>query len=150
MTSPAMHSKILTGLPPSSFRCLNIFLFPRGCHAENASEKLVLSEALYKFSNTIRYDGARASILPKPMMHIAYPPYFHKIYNPPISTKFINFLLVFVKLRFLCLIYFCLLPPPILTMMHLYIMLHTYWTPLIGGGLNLATSLHTPMIVLRL
>jgi len=28
----AIRSMILTGLPPSSFRCLKTFLFPRGCH----------------------------------------------------------------------------------------------------------------------
>src|SRR6218665_694921 len=31
-------SKILTGLPPSSFRFLKTFLFSLGCHAESASE----------------------------------------------------------------------------------------------------------------
>ena len=38
MTSPSIRSKILVGVPPSSLRCLKTFLFPRGCHAESASE----------------------------------------------------------------------------------------------------------------
>jgi len=48
-----------------------------------------------------------------------FPVYFRKIYTfPPISAKLTVFYLRF-----------CL--PPILTMMHLCIMLYTYWTPLV-------------------
>ena len=35
---PAIRSKILIEIPTSSLRCLKTFLFPRGCHAESASE----------------------------------------------------------------------------------------------------------------
>ena len=35
---PPLYSKILAGVSPSSARCLKIFLFPRGFHAESASE----------------------------------------------------------------------------------------------------------------
>ena len=48
---------------------------------------------------------------------------------PPICTKFINFLLYFSSINvFLPNLRFLL--PPILTMMHLCIILYTYWTPL--------------------
>ena len=54
----------------------------------------------------------RASITPKPLMHIF-----------PISAKSINFLHVFVQFTFWHNLRFLL--PPILTMMHLCIMLYT-------------------------
>jgi len=54
------------------------------------------------------------------MMHIAISPYFHKIHKfSPVLVELRIFLL---NLRFFL--------PPILTMMHLCIMLYTYWTPL--------------------
>ena len=82
-------------------------------------------------------------------MHIAYPLYFHKlylfppyfrkiylcshistkfIYFPSVSAKFVNSLLFSFNLCCFGLIYVLL--PPILAMMHLRIMLYTYWTHL--------------------
>ena len=70
------------------------------------------------------------AFIPKPMRHIAYSPYFNEnfqfphisakcIHFPPISAKFTSFVL---NLR---------VPASHnLTMMHLCIMLYTYWTPL--------------------
>src|SRR6218665_2092174 len=47
----------------------------------------------------------------KPMMHIAYSPYFHtKLINPPFSTKFIHFLPIFVQLTFLLNLHFVASP----------------------------------------
>ena len=46
-------------------------------------------------------------------------------------AKFINFL-IFVQFTFLLNLRF--LFPPILIMMHLCIMLYTYWTPLVVGS----------------
>src|SRR6218665_1664349 len=63
-----------------------------------------------------------------PMMHIVYYPYFHKMYKInvlPIFTKYMNFVPIFVQFTFFCLIYIFLLPP-ILTMMHLCVMLYSY------------------------
>src|SRR6218665_236222 len=78
----------------------------------------------------------RASIPPKSMMHIAYPLISRKNFNfPHIFAKFINFPLFSFNLRFSAkFTYFWLnymfLLPPILIVMHLFIMLYTYWTPL--------------------
>jgi len=48
---------------------------------------------------------------PKPMMHVAYSPYFHKIYKfPYISVKFINFFLFSYNLLF-CFIHVFFAPP---------------------------------------
>ena len=49
---------------------------------------------------------------PKPMKHVAYSPYFSKIYNP------------------LFLLLSAFLASPTLTKKHLRITLYTYWTPL--------------------
>jgi len=54
--------------------------------------------------------SARGIHPPNSMMHVAYSPYFHKIYKfPPIFTKFINFLPILIQFTFFCLIYvfFC-------------------------------------------
>ena len=59
----------------------------------------------------------QGAIPPKPIMHIVYSPYFHKIYKspPPIFVQFMFFCLICAFLAF-----------RILTMMHLRIMLYTY------------------------
>jgi len=63
---------------------------------------------------------SRGVHLPLSQWCILYiPPYFHKIYKCP---------LVSFNLRFL--LNLCFLLPPILTRLHLCIMLYTYWTPL--------------------
>src|SRR6218665_2282725 len=68
---------------------------------------------------------------PKPMMHIAYSPISTKFKNfTLISVKFIYFTLFPQNLRFL--LNLCFLLPPILTMMHLCIMLYMYCMPLIN------------------
>jgi len=47
------------------------------------------------------YINSGASIPSKSMMHIVYSPCYHKIYNfPPISTKFINFLPIFIQFTY--------------------------------------------------
>src|SRR6218665_2256401 len=80
-------------------------------------------------SNLIRL-LSRASIPLKPMMHTAFSPNFDKIYKcPPICAKFIHFAPISAKFTFswfnLRLIGFL----PISNIMHLCIMLYTYWTP---------------------
>src|SRR6218665_4062914 len=67
---------------------------------------------------------------PKPMIHIAYSCYFHKIYKfSPRFRIIYEFLPISAKFTFFCLIYvFCL--SRILIMMHLCIVLYTYWTSL--------------------
>ena len=67
---------------------------------------------------------------PKPVMHIAYSPYLDNFYKfPSISARFINVPSIFVQFWVFSVIYvFCF--PPILSMMHLRIMLCTYWKPL--------------------
>jgi len=64
---------------------------------------------------------------PKPMMHIAYSPYFHKIYkfSPPYSRKIYKFPTYFRSIYFFGLIY-VFVASPSLTMMHLFIMFYTY------------------------
>src|SRR6218665_2048277 len=75
---------------------------------------------------------------PKPIMHIAYSPCFRKMYKFPH---------IFVQFTFLA--EFTFLASPILTMMHLHIMLYTYWTPLqVFIGIYFGGSpAHGPLII---
>jgi len=51
--------------------------------------------------------GTRDVHLPKPIMHIAYSSYFHKICKiPPITAKFINFPMIFIQFTFFASPYF--------------------------------------------
>src|SRR6218665_1641390 len=63
----------------------------------------------------------------KSIMHIAYFPYFSNIYKfPPISVKFMNLFSIFVQFSFFNnLIDVFMMLHPILTMVHLCIMLYT-------------------------
>ena len=66
------------------------------------------------------------------MTHIAYSPYFHKIYKfPPLFQQNLQISPIFVKLTFLLIFWLNLrfLLLPILTM-HLCIILYMYWMPL--------------------
>ena len=59
----------------------------------------------------------------KPMMHIAYSPYFLNVYKFPIFSKDLWIPHIFVQYTFIC--------SPISTMMQLRITLYMYWTPLV-------------------
>src|SRR6218665_1017994 len=59
----------------------------------------------------------------KPMMHIPYIPYFQRNYKFHLFASNLRFLLN-LSLRFLA--------SPILTVMHLRIVLYTYWTSLVS------------------
>ena len=61
---------------------------------------------------------------PKPMMHIAYSSYFKFFYIFLIPAKFINVPYFHLNLRFLLSLRFCF------PLMHLRIMLYTYFAPL--------------------
>ena len=89
----------------------------------------------------IRHSYCKLQGCPSPQANDAYCvfPLFHKIHKfPPISAKFINSLTIFPQIYkfptiFVQFMFFAcvgLLLPPILTMMHLRIMLYKYWTPL--------------------
>src|SRR6218665_2429812 len=62
----------------------------------------------------------------KEMEYIVPPPRFHRVskFLPPIFVQFTSF----------CLICVCF-PSPVLTIMHLCIMLYAYWTPLLAPAL---------------
>ena len=78
--------------------------------------------------------SAQGASIPSNSMHIEYSPYSPKIYKfPSYFRRIYTFPHSFVQFTFFGLIYVLFLLPPILTMMHLCIMLYTYWTPLMIG-----------------
>ena len=80
--------------------------------------------------------GRRETSIPQTQWCILHiPPNFRKYLKfPPISTKFINTPLFSLNLGFLLNLRFLL--PHILTMMHLCIMIYTYWTTLTLGAIQ--------------
>src|SRR6218665_2054907 len=77
---------------------------------------------LHPSRKTRRRTREGGSVPAKLIIHVTYFLLFKKITKfTPISVKFINSVTIFVKFPFLL--------PLILTMLHLRIMLYTYWTP---------------------
>src|SRR6218665_2593651 len=79
----------------------------------------------------------------KPIMHIEYSPYFHKIYEyPPYFLKMYKFSLCFHPI-YMFLLNLSFFASPILAMMPLCLLLYTYWMPL-AVSCGLMTSVSQP------